>query len=432
MVPKKYFEFLQKMQNVSEQGSQLYMQQKSCTSKDRAHLNNTKIGFRLIFNEECLTQFNIQNEVEKFIQKQAKHQIKSETDYEHYFIDFRQISLQRKNKLVQRGRFHLEDTLAKNFTQDAFVNLVYEIYERIGKSIKDYPLLMKIIDQHYIKTKKIFLIKITLYFFFYFIPLLIQFFSNTTSSIYTSLITCMSMQIGLQYLETKQMKLEGMDYFFDIWNILDVANFLVNCMFWTYRVSQLGQVKRIVIENVYEGKILNLRSMSSEEMAEMVTRQGQEIDPFLCILSVVLIFLSFMKVMFFLQAQENFGKISVLVQLVSYCVKDIMPVMVFMLFWITFFCFVQSFLGVQVDDSDYKDITYMYMVFLQTWRISIGDIIVPNHNYWINDMYSEKTQQAMVSLIWTFWFLNHFIILIILLNVLIAILSDSFELAMSQ
>ena len=75
------------------------------------------------------------------------------------------------------------------------------------------------------------------------------------------------------------------------------------------------------------------------------------------------------------------------------------------------------------------------MMFISTWRNSIGDLVnfvPPNHSFWLNEWYSETTQDTMIGMIWLFWFFNHVIILIILLNVLIAILSDSFELAMSQ
>ena len=138
------------------------------------------------------------------------------------------------------------------------------------------------------------------------------------------------------------MRLEGLEYLTDIWNVIDMCNFGINCIFWVWRIMKIDSITRIIIENVYyEYTWLQLRQFSSKEMMEKIALPSEKkIDPVLCIMSILLIFVSFMKVMFFLQSCEDFGKISVLVQLVSYCVKDVMPVMTFMIGWITFFCFV--------------------------------------------------------------------------------------------
>ena len=45
---------------------------------------------------------------------------------------------------------------------------------------------------------------------------------------------------------------------------------------------------------------------------------------------------------------------------------------------------------------------------------------------------SEMKAYSMLVLIWMFWFINSFIVLIILLNFLISIVSQSFESVMSQ
>lgn len=87
MVPKRYFEFLSTFRQ--DNAVKLFMQHICCTSADKTHLNNTNIGFRMWFNQESVTQFDIQNEVEKYIQSRARHQIKSDIDYQQYYIEFR-------------------------------------------------------------------------------------------------------------------------------------------------------------------------------------------------------------------------------------------------------------------------------------------------------------------------------------------------------
>ena len=66
-------------------------------------------------------------------------------------------------------------------------------------------------------------------------------------------------------------------------------------------------------------------------------------------------------------------------------------------------------------------------IVIQTYRNSIGDISTPSYNNWIeNDVITETQLYYLMSLIWFFWIMNQMITLIILLNFLIAVISDSY------
>ena len=73
MVPKKYYEFLERFKKHDDPETQLYMYQLSCKSEEKQHLKNTKIGFAIWLNEESVTQIDIHNQVDDFIQQRANN-----------------------------------------------------------------------------------------------------------------------------------------------------------------------------------------------------------------------------------------------------------------------------------------------------------------------------------------------------------------------
>lgn len=101
--------------------------------------------------------------------------------------------------------------------------------------------------------------------------------------------------------------------------------------------------------------------------------------------------------------------------------------------------FGQMFLvaGANFDDEDYPTLKLLAVHF-QTYRNSIGDIGTPQYDYWTYyHRHFDKSVmfgygQCMIYLIWILWYLNQFFNLIILLNFLIAIVSQSYEKVMTD
>ena len=84
--------------------------------------------------------------------------------------------------------------------------------------------------------------------------------------------------------------------------------------------------------------------------------------------------------------------------------------------------------------SDYRNVNIFMVYFLQTYRNSIGDIAAPDYSFWTTrgaagELYSSR---IMVFFVWLLWFANQFFVLIILLNFLIAIISQKYEQVMAQ
>ena len=70
---------------------------------------------------------------------------------------------------------------------------------------------------------------------------------------------------------------------------------------------------------------------------------------------------------------------------------------------------------------------------IQTYRNGIGDISAPDYSYWDNGV-NEKDNKfyIMLAYIWMIWLGNQFFILIIMLNFLIAVISQTYDQVMSQ
>ena len=67
---------------------------------------------------------------------------------------------------------------------------------------------------------------------------------------------------------------------------------------------------------------------------------------------------------------------------------------------------------------------------LQTFRNSIGDIAVPDYSSW--EKAGDWKYPAIMTAIWFLWFMNLLINLILLLNFLIAVISQVYDQVVAQ
>jgi hypothetical protein len=86
-------------------------------------------------------------------------------------------------------------------------------------------------------------------------------------------------------------------------------------------------------------------------------------------------------------------------------------------------------MGMRVEVDDYDGLGFKMRALIQMYRNSIGDIAPPKYNLYL-DIHKNITStenKLMITIIWALWFLNQLFILIVLLNFLIAIISQSYE-----
>ena len=124
------------------------------------------------------------------------------------------------------------------------------------------------------------------------------------------------------------------------------------------------------------------------------------------------------------------------------CIRDVIPFLVFLFAWIFIFCILYKVLGAQQDvASDFPDIHPVFGYFFYTFENSIGNIQLPSYEIWLAIIEDKKYNvpsrpnywtfgyvfaSIMIYMIYTVWFLNQYFIYILLLNFLIAVISQSY------
>ena len=97
--------------------------------------------------------------------------------------------------------------------------------------------------------------------------------------------------------------------------------------------------------------------------------------------------------------------------------------------------FLYAILGIEIQEveTDYPFINYYWAYIATCIRSSVGDIQPPGYSFWIAAAAkNEHVAVFMIYFIWLIWFCTLFINLVILLNFLIAIISQSYEDVMSR
>ena len=86
-------------------------------------------------------------------------------------------------------------------------------------------------------------------------------------------------------------------------------------------------------------------------------------------------------------------------------------------------------------DEEYPNVDeYIFFAF-QIFRNSIGDLAVPDYTFWSNRIAQEDTNKLayiMIGYSWALWMVLIVFMLIVLLNFLIAIISQSYDSVMTR
>lgn len=156
---------------------------------------------------------------------------------------------------------------------------------------------------------------------------------------------------------------------------------------------------------------------------DMGTTSTTERSILISILSQAVIVFAFIKILFYLRIYEEMGA---LVQMLITTIGSMGSFMLFLTISILFFAFSFDALGISYAGGDYKDIDDFTAILIQTFRNSIGDIAIPDYSGW-KDSTGDWQYKTIMFAIWTLWFMNLLINLIILLNFLIAVISQVYD-----
>lgn len=137
--------------------------------------------------------------------------------------------------------------------------------------------------------------------------------------------------------------------------------------------------------------------------------EGMEMSALTIGLNMISIPFAFLKLMhFFRGVYESFGQ---LISLITTCLKDISIFLLFFTAWIFFFTIFYRISEVSFDLQDYAELEPNVALFLQTYRISIGDLAAPLYPRWIEMVNSESSTNyyiglLMITIIWTVWIMH--------------------------
>jgi hypothetical protein len=144
----------------------------------------------------------------------------------------------------------------------------------------------------------------------------------------------------------------------------------------------------------------------------------------LMIMQIMVVFTSVVKVMFFLRIFSRFGQF---VQMLFKSIKDVGLFICFFFLVVFELSIWFNILGWEMDvsrDSDYPGLSANLAFFITAYRNAIGDINPPVYTFWDScKEHNYWSATSMIALLWSCWFLNQYINLIILVNFMIAIIS---------
>lgn len=135
--------------------------------------------------------------------------------------------------------------------------------------------------------------------------------------------------------------------------------------------------------------------------------------------------LMFIKLLFYIRIFERFG---FLIEMIHATVFDLIP---FISCFITFLCFfsfsficLNSEIDPDVDDAQY--IGYTQKTILQAFRTSIGELGLPQYPT-IMKQPDTFLRKMNIALIWTTWYTQTFVMIVVMLNFIIAVINATYE-----
>lgn len=142
-------------------------------------------------------------------------------------------------------------------------------------------------------------------------------------------------------------------------------------------------------------------------------------------LKLVNIALTFVKTLFFIRIYKRF---SFLVQMIISCLGAITPFIIYYIVFLLVFsiCFIILQMEVDGEVAEAQGLNLFSKIVLETFRTSIGELGMP--------MYSKilKREPSVfkylnIVLIWITWVVQTFFMLIVMLNFLIAVITNNYE-----
>lgn len=294
--------------------------------------------------------------------------------------------------------------------------------------IEDNSIVRDIIDVAFMHTQFVKNIQFFIYMMFHTAPFMVQMFFTKTinQSIHTaccmSMIFCQLFFIIFEFMDMNMRRKGLWDYMKDRENRLDIVSFFF-IMFYAFM--------RVAYVNSY---IIEIDDAANDMKLKGWDYWARVLIP---LYNFIVYTLTFFKIINYLRVWPAFGN---LIELIYMSVDEIKTFIQFMVLWAVYFALSFRILGAHFDQEnyskgydhdhgDYPLIDHVSVLIFQSIRNSIGDLNVPHYLYWEARFNAgEKVIGAsFIYLIWIIWFINVGLMVIMLVNFLIAIVSQVFE-----
>lgn len=218
------------------------------------------------------------------------------------------------------------------------------------------------------------------------------------------------LMLGVKFLEVEQ----ALDFFLDAWNFIPITQLV----FYYFKFG-------LVFSSYGCPKTVGLSVLSTNQLL----KQDWDTTSVLFIsVDLVLIILGFMRIFYFLRLWPTFG---MLIQMVNKTIIELRQFLIFNFLWIALFAILNLHLKVEIDgeEDSYPHLPRFPKFFFKTFRDSIGDITVPGYKNWYKYRSDENLGWTNfgISLIWLVFMANQIFNNIVLLNFLIALISQIYE-----
>ena len=149
------------------------------------------------------------------------------------------------------------------------------------------------------------------------------------------------------------------------------------------------------------------------------------------LLNALIILSILIKTLFFLKINDSLGLQTALIVTVM---KAVIPFLMIFFVWVFFFALESYILGSDLKRAEtYGDTSLIFGYIFNTFEFGIGNIRSPSILFWSkpkND--TTALDKTIVTLIYVLWFMNQIYLLIILLNFVIALISQYYESVMNS
>jgi len=198
------------------------------------------------------------------------------------------------------------------------------------------------------------------------------------------------------------IKAGGWTFFYDIKNVADLVMVILYIIYITLAVR------------FAEDGVISLEKNSDDNYVM------SGVDSWISALLVVILFLALFQLAKFCEIYRRF---SLLTRMFTRCVSDVAPFTVFLITWNLFFAMSFRLMGVVMADSMFPSLIPFFQYFTGAFENSMGAISTPAVS---TSAYSANYSWGMIHVVWFIWFANQFVVTIILMNLLIAVLGDTY------